>query len=435
MLGIEGAALGFGLLLLLLFLGMHVATAVFMVAATGAWWFFGDTMFRPFGTMMWSTLNNFLLVAIPLFIFMGEVLVRGGVTGRMYAALSDWTRGIPGGLLHTNIASSALFASISGSSVATAATIGTVAFPEFRQRGYKESWVAGSIAAGATLGILIPPSINLIIYGALTNTSIGQLFIAGIVPGILLASLFSVFIVVASVLDHGIAGKRESLPPWSERRKRLIDLLPPLFIVIVVMGSIYAGFATPTEAAGVGAIASMVLVGARGDLTLKLLKEAALATASITAMTLLVLVAAFYLNFILGVLGVPGQISGFVAGLDMPPWALMIALVVLYLILGCFLDALAMMISTIPIVWPLIQFLGYDSVWFGIFLVIMCELALITPPVGMNLYIVQSVRRRGSITTVIAGVLPFLICFMVLVALIVAFPGLVGWLPSLAGYH
>jgi len=430
MLGIEGAFFGLALLLGLMFLGLHIATALFAVAALGSWWFFGDTMFRPFGTMMWGTLNNFLLVAIPLFVFMGEVLVRGGVTERMYRALSDWLNPLPGGLLHTNIAASTVFAAISGSSVATAATIGTVAFPAFRQRAYRESWVAGSVASGATLGILIPPSINLIIYGALTNNSIGRLFTAGILPGILLALFFMTVIVVWSVLDPSVAGKREAIAPWPQRRERLKDLLPPLIIFLFVMGSIYAGWATPTEAAGVGAVAAMVLVGVTGRLSATLMKDAMLATVRTTAMTLLILVAAFYLNFVLGVLGVPNKVSAFVSGLDLAPWLMMVILVVLYLVLGCFLDALTMMIATIPIVWPIVQLLGFDGIWFGIFLVIMCELALITPPVGMNLYVVQSVRRRGSISTVIVGVLPFLGCILLLVALIMAFPAIVNWLPE-----
>jgi len=249
MLGIEGAAIGFGLLLFLLFIGQHIATALFIVALSGAWLFFGDAMLRPFGTMMWGTLNNFLLVAIPLFVLMGEILVRGGVTERMYRALSDWTRPLPGGLLHTNIAASTIFAAISGSSVATAATIGTVAFPTFRRHNYSEAWVAGSVASGATLGILIPPSINLIIYGAITNTSIGALFVAGILPGIILALAFAAVIIVASLLNPAVAGRPERMAPWPERRKRLGDLLPPIAIFMLVMGSIYLGFATPTEAA------------------------------------------------------------------------------------------------------------------------------------------------------------------------------------------
>lgn len=431
MLGIGGIALGFALLLALLFIGQHIATALFTVSALAAWWFFGDTMFRPFGTMMWGTLNNFLLVAIPLFVLMGEILVRGGVTERMYLALAGWLKPLPGGLLHTNIAASTVFAAISGSSVATAATIGTVAFPTFRAQGYKESWVAGTVATGATLGILIPPSINLIIYGAITNTSIGQLFTAGILPGILLATLFAMTIIIAAVVNPSIAGKRERIAPWSERRRTLVDLLPPLFVFVLVMGSIYTGWATPTEAAGVGVIAALLLVGFSGNLRLSLLRDAMLATVTTTAMTLLILVAAFYLNFIMGVLGVPAQVSGMVAALEVQPWMMLVVLVTIYLVLGCFLDALAMMIATIPIVLPVVQSLGYDSVWFGIFLVMMCELALITPPVGMNLYIVQSVRGRGSVGDVIMGVLPFLFCILLLVALICAVPGIVLWLPNL----
>ncbi|TVP74065.1 MAG: TRAP transporter large permease [Rhodobacteraceae bacterium] len=431
MLGIEGAAIGFGLLLVLLFLGLHIATALMAVAALGAWWFFGTTMFAPFGTMMWATLNNFLLLAIPLFVFMGEVLVRGGVTQRMYAAIADWLNPLPGGLLHTNIAASTIFASISGSSVATAATIGTVAFPTLREQKYKESWIAGTVASGSTLGILIPPSINLIIYGAITNTSIGKLFTAGILPGLMLASLFMLTIILWCSFDHTIAGKRMGLAPWATRRARLKHLVPPLFIFFMVMGSIYGGFATPTEAAAIGAVAALLLVGVQGGLNLTMLKDALLSTVQTTAMTLLILIAAFYLNFVLGILGVPGQVSQFVSTFDVAPWVMMLILVALYMILGCFLDALAMMIATIPIVLPIVTFLGYDPVWFGIFLVLMCELALITPPVGMNLYIVQSVRGRGSIDTVILGVLPFLLCILLMVALIATFPGIVSWLPSL----
>ena len=424
MLGIEGAAIGFGLLLFLLFIGLHIATALFMVAVLGAWIFFGDAMIRPFGTMMWGTLNNFLLVAIPLFVLMGEILVRGGVTERMYRALADWTKPLPGGLLHTNIAASTVFASISGSSVATAATIGTVAFPTFRRQNYAESWVAGSVASGATLGILIPPSINLIIYGAVSNTSIGALFTAGILPGVLLAMSFMLVISIASLLNPAIAGKPERMAPWSERRRRMTDLVPPVVIFVLVMGSIYLGFATPTEAAGVGVMAALGLTAFYRTLNWPMLKEAMLSAVTTTGMTLLILVSAFYLNFILGVLGVPGQVSAFVASFDVHPLMMIMLLVLLYMILGCFLDALAMMIATIPIVLPVVTHLGYDSIWFGIFLVMMCELALITPPVGMNLYVTQSVRGRGHVGTVIIGVLPFLSCILLVVGLIAIFPWL-----------
>lgn len=429
MVGVEVIAIGFALMLAMLFIGLHIATTLFLTAAAGAYWFYGDTMFRPFGTLMWGTLNNFLLVAIPLYVLMGEILVRGKVTARMYTALDDWLRRLPGGLLHTNIAASSIFASISGSSVATAGTIGTVAFPAFRTKKYAERWVLGTVASGATLGILIPPSINLIIYGALTNTSVGQLFIAGIVPGLLLGALLMGLVITVSVLHPDIAERAEPVP-WSVKSRRLKDLLPPLFIFVLVMGSIYGGWATPTEAAGLGVVAAFVLVTANGQMSLRLLTDAVLSTVRVTAMTLLILIAAFYLNFVVGVLGIPGQVSEAMAGLNVPAWQMVVILVIFYVALGCFLDSLAMMISTIPIVFPVVIALGFDPLWFGIFLVIMCEIALITPPVGMNLYVVQAVRGRGSISEVVRGVLPFFGCFALLIAIMTVVPDIVTWLPQ-----
>ena len=308
-----------------------------------------------------------------------------------------------------------------------------MALPSFRKRGYDEKWVLGSVASGATLGILIPPSINMIIYGAITSTSIGALFAAGFVPGLLLAAMFSGLIVVAAILKPSIVGRREAAPPMRERIGRLKDLLPPVFIFLTVMGSIYAGWATPTEAAAVGVVASFVLVAASGNLSLTMLKQSLLATTSVSAMMLLILIAAFYLNFIIGVLGVPTMVSNFIAGFDVAPWQMILLLTILYLILGCFMDSLAMMIATIPIVMPVVISLGYDPVWFGIYLVIMCELALITPPVGMNLYVVQGVRGQGTVAEVIAGVTPFLICLLGLTALITVFPEIVMWLPHMQG--
>lgn len=427
--GPDIVVLGFAIMLGLLALGFHIGTALFATAALGAGVYFGGLMFRPFGTMMWSTLNNFLLVAIPLYVLMGEILVRGGITARMYTAIDDWLRGLPGGLLHTNIAASTVFASISGSSVATAATIGTVAFPAFRGKKYAERWVLGTVASGATLGILIPPSINLIIFGAMTNTSIGQLFLAGVVPGVILALLFMGIVVAASLLDPSVA---ESSAPdeLAVRLRRLKDLLPPLILFIGVMGSIYTGWATPTEAAGLGVVAATLLVAAAGRFSLRLLVDSALATVKVTAMTLLILIAAFYLNFIVGVLGIPEQITAAMAQITVPSWMMVVILVALYVALGCFMDSLAMMIATTPIVFPVVIALGYDPLWFGVFLVVMCEIALITPPVGMNLFVVQAVRGRGSVTDVIRGVLPFLACFLALVTLMTAFPDIVTWLPQ-----
>ena len=429
MIDIVGAAIGFVLMLVLMGLGFHIAFVMFAVSIVGALSYLGMPAVLAFGTQFWGATNNFVLVAIPLFVLLGEILVRGGFTDRMYRALADWLSPLPGGLLHTNIGASAMFAAVSGSSVATAATIGTVALPAFRNRGYDERLVLGTVAAGATLGILIPPSINMIIYGAMTNTSVGQLYAAGVVPGLLLTGLFILVVIVLCLVRPSFAGERLLAPPIMERLRRLVDLLPPLLIFAMVMGSIYLGWATPTESAALGVVVALALAAGARTLSFRMLNECFVSTVAITAMIMLIAAAAFYLNFVLGLMGVPQSLSAFVKGLNAGPTMLIVVLTVFYLILGCFLDSLAMVIGTIPIVFPMIIAIGIDPVWFGILLVIMAELALITPPVGMNLYVVQGIRGRGLITDVIIGTLPFLVMMLLLVLLLVLWPGIALWLP------
>jgi len=427
---IGAVAFGFVLLIALMSLGLHVAFVMFALSLVGAVMYLGLPAAMEYGTQYWSANNNFVLVSVPLFILLGELLVRGGFTDKMYRSLSDWLSPLPGGLLHSNIGASALFAAVSGSSVATAATIGTVALPAFKSRGYNARLVLGTIAAGATLGILIPPSINMIIYGAMTNTSVGKLYAAGVIPGLLLTALFMVIVVVACLWKPSYAGQAEPATALGEKLRRLLDLVPPLTVIVLVMGSIYAGWATPTESAALGVTVSALLCLAYGRLTLKMLHESFLTTLMITSMIMLIAAAAFYLNFVLGMMGVPDMLTKFVTGMRASPGQIILVLTILYLILGCFLDALAMVVGTIPIVFPIVVALGIDPVWFGIFLVIMAELALITPPVGMNLYVVQGVRGEGNIIDVIYGVLPFLLMMLLLVALIWFFPQIVMWLPS-----
>ncbi len=432
MLGIEQIAIGFIIVLALLMSGLHVASVMILTAVGGILFSFGPSMLGDLGNLMWAELNSFILTAIPLYVLMGEILVHSKVAERMYRSLSDWLNWLPGGLLHTNVVASTGFAAISGSSVATAATIGTVAFPTFRAQGYNERWVAGSIASGATLGILIPPSINLIIYGAITETSIGALFMAGFVPGFLLALLFMLTIVIAALVWPSITGSNKGLEKEG-RLGRLFDLLAPLFIFILIIGGIYLGWATPTEAAAVGVVASLFLAVIYRELSFTMLNTVLLGTVKVTAMLLLILTGAFFLNFSMGLLGIPGQISAFVSTLNVSPLTLIFFIVLFYLLLGCFLDALAMMITTIPILYPVILGIGYDPIWFGVFVVIMCELALLTPPVGMNLYVVQGVRKSGQLSDVMRGVMPFFIAILALVALISIFPSVVLWLPGIVG--
>ncbi|HUH40239.1 MAG TPA: TRAP transporter large permease subunit [Castellaniella sp.] len=430
MIDFGSAVIGFLVMLGLMLVGVSIAASLFMTAALGALVYLGMPTLMSFGNTMWGVLNDFILTCIPLFILLGEILVRAGVTDRMYRTLSDWLSPLPGGLLHSNIGACSIFAAISGSSVATAATMGTVALPAMKARGYSERLVLGSVAAGGTLGILIPPSINMIVYGAITNTSIGKLFIAGIVPGLLLAGMFMLLIVVMCVMKPSLAGVKEPLAPLGQRLRNLAGFIPPGVVFLVVMGGIYLGWATPTEAAALGVIMSVIVAAWYRKLTFRMLHDAFLATMRTTAMILLIIVAAFFLNYVIGMLGVPQTVSGYVAELGTTPLETIWILVIFYLILGCFLETLSMMIATVPVIVPLVVSLGYDPVWFGIFLVIMMELSLITPPVGMNLYVVQGIRKGGSVVDVICGALPFVLIMLVLTALIIYFPGIALWLPN-----
>ncbi len=416
-----------GLLIVLCVAGLHVATVMALIATIGALVFIGPAAIWNIGNLTWATSNEFLLISAPLFILTGDLLLRSGVTDRMYAALAAWLGGIPGGLLHTNIASCSLFAAISGSSVATAATIGTVAMPALKQRGYSERLSLGSIAAGGTLGILIPPSVNMIIYGAMTDTSIGRLFAAGVIPGIVLALAFMLLIFFFSVRDRRTV---QASPPLRERLLLLGDLLPIGFVFLVVMGSLYSGLATPTESAALGVLAAAAVAWWHGRLSIRVLNESFRSTMRTTGMVMLIIVAAFFLNFVLSLVGLPQAVTQWVKGLGISPLQTIYLLFLVYLVLGCFLETLSMMITTIPVVTPLVVALGFDPVWFGIFVVLMCELALITPPVGMNLFVVQGLRRPGSdMNDVILGVLPFMLVMMLFTAILIHFPDLALWLP------
>lgn len=431
MIDVTQAVIGFFMMLGFMALGLHVAVAMLLTSIIGVLAFMGPAPLASYGNQLWSIMNDFLLTSIPLFVLLGEILLRSGVTDRMYRTLSLWLSPLPGGLLHTNIGASAVFAAVSGSSVATAATISTVALPEFRKRQYNEKLVLGSIASGATLGILIPPSVNLIIFGALTNTSIGKLFVAGIIPGVCLTLLFMFSIIVIAKLFPGTAEKITGDISMGEKVRSLVHLVPPAVIFFVTMGAIYFGWATPTEAAGAGVVLSLIVAAIYRGLSWQMLHAAFLSTMRTSALCLFIITAAFYLNFVIGVMGVPQAMTNFVAGLGVSQLGLILVLVVFYLVLGCFIETLSMMVGTIPIVFPIILYAKIDPIWFGIFLVLMMELALITPPVGMNLYVVQGIRRQGAVSDLFIGVLPFVLVIALFVAIITAFPAIVTWLPDL----
>ena len=383
---------------------------------------------RAVGEVSWATSNEFLLVAIPLFIMLGEILLRSGLAEKMYNSMSLWLSWLPGGLMHANIGASALFAATSGSSVATAATVGTVALPQIQKKGYNESLFLGSLAAGGTLGILIPPSINLIIYGVLTNTSVPRLYLAGIIPGLAMAASFMLAILLACIVRPKWGGEKISAT-WGQRFASLVHLIPPLGIFFLVVGSIYAGVATPTEAAALGVVGALILAAFARRLTIPMLREVLEGTMKATAMIMLIVIGAAFLNFIMSATGLTSAITNTITGLNVAPMTMLLILVVFYLVLGCFMETLSMMITTIPIVTPIMLALGFDPVWLGIVIIILVEAALITPPVGLNLFVVQSLRKSGSMNDVMIGSLPFVIMLLLMVAVLAWIPDLALWLP------
>lgn len=387
---------------------------------------------RAMGELAWGTSNEFLLVAIPLFIMLGEILLRSGLAERMYNAMSLWLSWLPGGLMHANIGASTLFSATSGSSVATAATVGTVALPQIEKHKYNAPLFLGSLAAGGTLGILIPPSINLVIYGVLTNTSVPKLYLAGIIPGLAVALLFMVIIIVACLIKPEWGGTKIS-STWKTRFASLTHLIPPLAIFILVVGSIYAGVATPTEAAALGVLGALILAACMRRLNVKMLLECFEGTMKSTAMIMLIVVGAAFMNFIMSGIGLTNALTSAITDLGVSPVTMLLILVVLYLALGCFMETLSMMITTIPIVAPVMFALGYDPVWLGIVIIILVEVALITPPVGLNLFVVQSLRSSGSMNDVMIGSIPFVFMLLGMVALLAIFPDLALWLPRLFG--
>jgi len=389
---------------------------------------------RAIGEFTWDKSKEYILVAIPMFILLGEIMLRAGIAMRMYNAVIQWLSWLPGGLMHANIGSSAIFAASSGSSVATAATVGTVAYPEIEKRNYHERLFLGSLAAGGTLGILIPPSINLIIYGLITDTSVPELYLAGIFPGLILSTLFMAAIVVACRSRKSWGGTPIETT-WAARIRVLPDLIPPILLFTVVVGSIYAGVATPTEAASVGVVFAIGLAKWTGTLTIKMLRQAFEGTMRTTAMIMLIILAAVFLNFILGFMGVTQALLQYIRDLGLTPMQTMILLVVFYLVLGMFMETLSMMLTTVPIVFPIVVAMGFDPVWFGIMITVLMEAALITPPIGVNLYVVQGIRTRGGpFSDVSYGALPFVAMMIIMVGILILYPQLALWLPNQV-YH
>jgi len=420
------------LLLVLIGLSIPVGAALGLLGLTLDPLFSSLPLTRAIGELSWSTNNEFLLVAIPLFIMLGEVLLRAGFAERMYSAMSLWLSWLPGGLMHANIGASTLFSATSGSSVATAATVGTVALPQIKRFGYNEPLFLGSLAAGGTLGILIPPSINLVMYGVLTNSSVPKLYLAGIVPGFAMALLFILTVLIACLIKPSWGGQKIHAT-WRQRMRSLVHLAPPMGIFLLVVGSIYAGVATPTEAAALGVLGALILASCFGKLNWGMLRESVEGTMRSTAMIMLIVIAASFLNFVMSATGLTSALTDTIIGLGLSPAWMLLIVVIFYLVLGCFMETLSMMITTIPIVAPIMIGMGYDPIWLGILIIVLVELALITPPVGLNLFVVQSLRKTGSMNAVIVGSLPFVAAMLVMILLLALFPDLALWLPRVFG--
>lgn len=422
-----GALFGTAIMFALLMIGIPIGPIMMSMGMAAGWLNFGWPFMDSIGSVLWGVHNENMLTAIPVFILMGELLLRAGIADGMYKGLSVWLTGLPGGLLHSNVACCAMFAATTGSSVACAATIGTVALPELDKRGYSKDQALGTLAAGGTLGILIPPSIALLVYGSLTNNSISKLFVGGVIPGIILTLCMSSWVLIQ---NWGKTQNRELPASWKERLAATPLLLPPFIVFFIVMGSIYFGIATPTEAAALGIATALLFAWKAGKLNLQLLHPCFIRTAQLTGMILLIITGAFVLNLALSMLGVAQAMTKIVTDMNLSLNQLILALIVFYIILGCFLDVLAMQVATIPVVYPIVTAMGGDAIWLGIFIVLMSEIGMITPPVGMNLFVIQGVRRDGGpLKDVIKGAFPYVIIMTLFTLLLMAFPALVTWLP------
>ena len=385
------------------------------------------------GATLFNSLNSFTLSAVPMFLLLAQIILRSGLSARLYNGISKWTRIIPGGLLHSNILACSIFAAVSGSSVATAATIGTVAYPEQKKRGYDSKIVTGSLAAGGTLGPLIPPSILMIIYGAYVNESVGKLFAGGIVPGITLALMFMIYIGLATIKNKSLGPPPEKVTK-SYFREAVIafkDIWPVLLIIVTIMGSIYGGIMTPTEAAAVSTFMALLLGTAFGKMSFATLKDAAIETIRTCSMVYLLYIGAVLLGTALGLLRIPAQLANLVTNFGLSPMWIWFVVIILYLILGCFMESLAMMLITLPVTYPLVVDLaGFSPVWFGVQLVVLAEIGMVTPPVGMNLFIIHGIAKDVDIGTIVRGVIPFFVCMLIGLAIFTYAPDLVLFLPS-----
>ena len=417
--------------------------ALFLLLGSGVWigltltgvaWI-GIQLFssRPAGDAMavtiWGSASSWTLTALPLFVWMGEILFRTKLSESMFRGLAPWVTWLPGRLLHTNVIGCAIFAAVSGSSVATCATIGKMTLPELGKRGYPEDITIGSLAGAGTLGLLIPPSIIMIVYGVAADVSIAKLFIAGVLPGILLAALFSGYLMVWALMNPGKVPRPDRVLSFSEKLHESRHLIPVVLLIAAVLGSIYSGVATATEAAAVGVVGSLLLSLVQGSLSWDTFKTSLLGATRLYCMIALILAGAAFLTLAMGYIGLPRHLAEFIGGLGLSPFMLMVALAVFYVVLGCFLDGISMVVLTMGVILPTVQAAGFDLIWFGIFIVIVVEMAQITPPVGFNLFVLQGMTKK-DIAYIARVTMPFFLLMCAMVLMLWFFPGIATWMPG-----
>ncbi|MFY3385190.1 TRAP transporter large permease [Paracidovorax sp. MALMAid1276] len=422
-----------GLLVLSLFLILGSGVWIGLTLSGVAW--IGMQLFssRPAGDAMavtiWGSASSWTLTALPLFIWMGEILFRTRLSQDMFKGLAPWVQGLPGRLLHTNVVGCTIFAAVSGSSAATCATIGKMTLPELKSRGYPEHMVVGTLAGASTLGLLIPPSIIMIVYGVMAEVSISKLFVAGVLPGVLLAALFSGYIVLWALRNPGQAPKATERLTLMQKLSASRALIPVVLLIAAVLGSIYTGIATATEAAAVGVLGSLLLSALQGSMSWASFRDSLMGATRLYCMIALILAGAAFLTLSMGYIGLPRHLAEWIASLGLNQAQLIAALAIFFIVLGSFLDGISMVVLTMGVLMPTVQAAGIDPIWFGIFVVLVVEMAQITPPVGFNLFVLQGMTGR-QLTWIAKVTLPMFLLMCLAVALIYVFPGIVTWLPT-----
>lgn len=419
-----------GVFVALLVVGMWIPfaialTSVFYIVLASGW-----AGLQGLGLVSWGSTYSFTLTAIPLFVLMAELMLVSGLSQRVYRGMSHFVRRLPGGLLQTNVAGCAAFSAISGSSVATAAAIGSIAIPQLQRRGYDDALAAGTLVAGGTLGILLPPSIAMIIYGTFTETSIAQLFMAGVLPGLVLCGLFMLYVAVRCWINPALSPRDAETPAQAASRRELAgDVLPFLLLIVLVMGSLYLGFTTPTEAAGAGAALAFVIAKVWGVLGWAQFRAALVKTVMVSGTILFIVYAAYLFSYAIGMVGVTDELAAGLKAWGLSTGQFLLLIVVFYTLLGMLMDSIGMIVVTVPLLYPIVLSYGIDPVWFGVLLVVLIELGQVTPPAGLNLFVVKSISGI-SLAQIIRGSLPFCLLFYVLIGLLYLVPELALWMPQ-----